>query len=122
MKRGGPQFPAYVSTENIGEDQKKVFTSFDVQITLQNQVKTKKKKGQRVLTCPVFTVSLTTDIYQLIFYLLAAIPAPPHPPRYEASNFLDTPWVEVNFVLCDTVQHDEAMQTFRITTENLPYR
>ena len=34
-----------VSTENIGEDQKKkVFSSFDVQFTPQNQVKTKKKK------------------------------------------------------------------------------
>ena len=35
----------HVSTENIGEDQK--------------------KKGQRVLRCPVSTVSLTADIYQL---------------------------------------------------------
>ena len=39
--------------------------SSDVQFTPQNQVKI--KKGQRVLRCPVSTVSLTADIYQLIF-------------------------------------------------------
>ena len=51
----------------MGEDQtKKVFTSSDVQFTPQNQVKTK-EKGQRVLRCPVSTISLTADIYQLIF-------------------------------------------------------
>ena len=50
----------------IGEDQKKVFTSSDVQFTPLNLVKTK-KKVHRVLRCPVFTVPLTGDIYQLIF-------------------------------------------------------
>ena len=59
---------------------KKVFTSFDVQFTLQNKVKAKnglyvfcrpiyppkssedQKKGQRVLRCSVSSVSLTANI------------------------------------------------------------
>ena len=43
----GAAISCFVSTENIGEDQKKkkkVFTSFVVQFTSQNQVQTKKKK------------------------------------------------------------------------------
>ena len=38
----------------------------DVQFTTQNEVKTK-KKGHRVLRCPVSNVPLTGEIYQLIF-------------------------------------------------------
>ena len=44
---GRGQFPASVSTENIGEDQikKRVFKSFNDQFTPQNQVKTKKRSS-----------------------------------------------------------------------------
>ena len=44
LKKGEPQFPVSVSTENIGEDQKKVLASSDVQSTPQNHVKSKKIK------------------------------------------------------------------------------
>ena len=43
FEKGGAQFPDSVSTEIIGEDQKNVFTSSDVQFSPQNQVKNKQK-------------------------------------------------------------------------------
>ena len=105
LKRGRPQFPVFVSTENVGEDQKKGLFVFRRPIYPQNQMKTKKKtdlhvfcrpilppkssedqnkkKGQRVLRCPVSTVSLTANIYQLIFQRRGGV-TPAAPP-------LDTP-------------------------------
>ena len=81
---GEPQFPAYTFPLKISvKIKKKVFRSSDVQFTPQNQVKTKKKKGQRVLRCPVSTVSLTADIFQGGRRARPSAP-PPSPP-------LDTP-------------------------------
>ena len=66
LKRGGRNFlfplPLKISVKT---KKKKNFTSSNVQFTPQNQLK--KKKGHRVLRCPVSTVPLTGDIYQLIY-------------------------------------------------------
>ena len=81
---GGAIFCLHVSTENIGEDQKK-----GVQVLRRPIYPPKssedQKKGQRVLRCPVSTVSLTADIYQVIFQRWGSHnPSAPPPP-------LDTP-------------------------------
>ena len=62
--KGGAQFP--VSTENIGEDQKKVFTFFDVQFIPQNQVKTKKKVIAS--SDDLFSLSRWLEIYISLYF------------------------------------------------------
>ena len=65
FEKKGPQFPVFVYSENIGEDQKKkglhVFPR-PIYPPKSSEDQKLKKKGQRVLRC---SVSLTADIYHI---------------------------------------------------------
>ena len=88
--KGGGQFPVSVSTENIGEDQKKrssrLSSSNLPPKSSEDQNKKKRSTRSQNLRCPV---SLTAHICQLIFQRGSATPAPPSP--------LDTPLNAVPF-------------------------
>ena len=64
LKRGAAIFCSHVSTENIGEDQ---------------------RKGERELKCSVSTVSLTADMYQIIFQRGGRDPS--GPPGYASVKY-----------------------------------
>ena len=89
FEKGGPQFSVFVSAKNIGQDQKKGLHVFGRPIyspkSSEDQIKKgllvfrrsiyppkssdnpPRKTGRCVLRCPVSTVLLTGDIYQLMF-------------------------------------------------------
>ena len=98
LKRGGRHFLFPFPLKISVKTKKKVFTSFDVQFTpkitsrlsssnLPPKSSKDQKKGQRVLRCPVSTVSLTADMYKLIFQqggrgTTPAAPLPGYAPVY----------------------------------------